>query len=131
MLFRSLLLAPDLGPEGQAALVRREGTGLEADVLVTGIPSSGEAATGAFLSRVQPRLIVIATGDRPATERSPPALRRRLRELGVPTLWTERIGALELRCWEDRLEVRDARGELLARIDRSDRPTDQGRAMAW
>ena len=126
-----LLLAPDLGPEGQAALVRREGSGLAADVLVTGIPSSGEAATGAFLSGVRPRLIVIATGDRPATERSPPALRRRLRELGVPTVWTERIGALELRCWKDRLEVRDAWGELRARIDRADRATDQGRAMAW
>ncbi|MEY4690339.1 MAG: hypothetical protein RIT19_664 [Verrucomicrobiota bacterium] len=122
-----ILLAPDLGPGGQAGVIRREGDRLAADVLITGVPSSGEAASGSFLDRVRPRLIVIATGDRPATERSPPALRRRLRGLGIPTVWTERVGSVQLRCWDDRLEVRDARGNLRMRLDRS----DQGRAMAW
>ena len=121
-----ILLAPDLGPEGQRALVRREGDALAADVLVTGIPASGEAASEAFLERVDPRLLVVATGDRPATERSPTGLRRRLRDRAGATLWTERLGTLELRCWEDRLEVRDSLGDLRMRLERP----AQGRAMA-
>lgn len=113
-----ILLAPDLGPEGQRALIQREGALLAADVLITGIPASGEAATEALLAQVNPRLLVVATGDRPATERSPAALRRRLRGRTGITLWTERIGALELRCWADRLEVRDAVGNLRLRLER-------------
>jgi beta-lactamase superfamily II metal-dependent hydrolase len=126
-----ILLAPDLGPDGQKALIRREGASLAADVLITGIPASGEAASEAFLAQVNPRLLVVATGDRPATERSPVALRRRLRERPGFTLWTERIGALELRCWADRLEVRDAFGDLRLRLERSDPTSLHGRATAW
>ena len=122
-----ILLAPDLGPEGQAALMRREGTALAADVLITGIPSSGEAASEAFLARVNPRLVVVATGDRPATERSPVSLRRRLRGRGFQALWTERLGALQLVCNENHLEVRDARGDSRFRIDHE----PQGSATAW
>ena len=126
-----ILLAPDLGPDGQKALIRREGASLAADVLITGIPASGEAASEALLAQVNPRLLVVATGDRPATERSPVALRRRLRGRPGLTLWTERIGALELRCWADRLEVRDALGDLRLRLDRSDPIRLQGNATAW
>jgi competence protein ComEC len=126
-----ILLAPDLGPEGQRALIQREGASLAADVLITGIPASGEAASEAFLSQVNPRLLVVATGDRPATERSPAALRRRLRGQTGITLWTERLGALELRCWANRLEVRDSVGALRLRLDRSESTSPQGRATAW
>jgi beta-lactamase superfamily II metal-dependent hydrolase len=126
-----ILLAPDLGPEGQRALIQREGASLAADVLITGIPASGEAASEAFLSQVSPRLLVVATGDRPATERSPAALRRRLRGQTGITLWTERLGALELRCWANRLEVRDSVGALRLRLDRSESTSPQGRATAW
>jgi len=134
-----ILLAPDLGPEGQRALIQRGGASLAADVLFTGIPASGEAASEALLAQVNPRLLVVATGDRPATERSPPALRRRLRERlrdplqGRPetTLWTERIGALQLRCWDNRLEVRDSNGELRWRLERPVQAGAQGSATAW
>jgi competence protein ComEC len=130
-----ILLAPDLGTEGQRALIRREGDGLSADVLITGVPAAGEAASEAFLERVDPRLVIVATGDRPATERSPASLRSRLRSRPGSTLWTERLGALELRCWDDRLEVRDSGGEVRMRLDRAALPDgsariDQGRAMA-
>ena len=134
-----ILLAPDLGPEGQRALIQRGGASLAADVLFTGIPASGEAASEALLAQVNPRLLVVATGDRPATERSSPALRRRLRERlrdqlqGRPetTLWTERIGALQLRCWDNRLEVRDSNGELRWRLERPVQAGAQGSATAW
>ena len=134
-----ILLAPDLGPEGQRALIQRGGASLAADVLFTGIPASGEAASEALLAQVNPRLLVVATGDRPATERSSPALRRRLRERlrdqlqGRPdtTLWTERIGALQLRCWDNRLEVRDSVGELRWRLERPVQAGAQGSATAW
>jgi competence protein ComEC len=134
-----ILLAPDLGPEGQRALIQRDGASLAADVLITGIPATGEAASEALLAHVNPRLLVVATGDRPATERSSPALRRRLRErLGdrlqrrmETTLWTERIGALQLRCWDNRLEVRDSMGELRCRLERPVQAAVQGSATAW
>lgn len=134
-----ILLAPDLGPEGQRALIQRGGASLAADVLITGNPASGEAASEALLAQVNPRLLVVATGDRPATERSSPALRRRLRERlrdqlqGRPdtTLWTERIGALQLRCWDNRLEVRDSVGELRWRLERPVQAGAQGSATAW
>jgi competence protein ComEC len=134
-----ILLAPDLGPEGQRALIQRGGASLAADVLITGNPASGEAASEALLAQVNPRLLVVATGDRPATERSSPALRRRLRERlrdqlqGRPetTLWTERIGALQLRCWDNRLEVRDSNGELRWRLERPVHAGAQGSATAW
>ena len=122
-----ILLAPDLGPEGQAALARREGPGLTADVLITGVPAAGEAATEAFLAQVAPRMVVVATGERPATERSPATLRRRMRGRPWTTLWTERTGALELQCHEDRIEVLDAAGTLRHRIDRVDRIEGSGR----
>ena len=134
-----ILLAPDLGPEGQRALIQRGGASLAADVLITGIPASGEAASEALLAQVNPRLLVVATGDRPATERSSPALRRRLRQRhrdplqgrAETTLWTERIGALQLRCWDNRLEVRDSVGELRWRLERPVPSGAQGSAMAW
>jgi competence protein ComEC len=129
-----ILLAPDLGPEGQAALVRRDGPGLAADVLITGVPAVGDAASDAFLAQVAPRLVVVATGERPATERSPASLRRRMRGRPWTTWWTERTGALELRCREDRIEILDAAGTLRHRIDRiggGDRSgPDQGSATA-
>jgi len=134
-----ILLAPDLGPEGQRALIQRGGASLAADVIITGIPASGEAASEALLAQVNPRLLVVATGDRPATERSSPALRKRLRERlrdqlqGRPetTLWTERVGALQLRCWDNRLEVRDSVGELRWRFERPVQAGAQGSATAW
>lgn len=122
----TVLLAPDLGSDGQAALVRREGPALAADVLITGLPASGEPATEAFLSRVNPSLLILATGDRPATGRSPAGLRRRMRGRPWTTLWTERLGTLELRCGEGQMEVRDASGVVLYRLDRS----TQGNATA-
>lgn len=121
-----VVIAPDLGAEGQRALIRRRKGSLAADVLITGIPASGEAVSDSWLTEVNPRLLVVATGDRPAQERSPVALRRRLRDRSFTTLWTERIGALELQCRPDRLEVRDASGTLRFRLDQP----DQGRAMA-
>ena len=134
-----ILLAPDLGSEGQLALIQRSGASLAADVLITGIPASGEAASEALLAQVNPRLLVVATGDRPATERSSPALRRRLRERLrdqlqgrlETTLWTERVGALQLRCWDNRLEVRDSVGELRWRFERPVQAGAQGSATAW
>jgi competence protein ComEC len=134
-----ILLAPDLGPEGQRALIQRGGASLAADVIITGIPASGEAASEALLAQVNPRLLVVATGDRPATERSSPALRKRLRERlrdqlqGRPetTVWTERVGALQLRCWDNRLEVRDSVGELRWRFERPVQAGAQGSATAW
>jgi beta-lactamase superfamily II metal-dependent hydrolase len=120
-----ILLAPDLGPLGQEALVRHHGGTLTADVLVTGIPRSGEAATDRFLAAVRPRLLIVATGRLPATERTPRTTRRRLLGQAFHVLFTEDVGALRLRFGRE-LEVFDSRGGRVLVLERG---RDQGIEM--
>jgi competence protein ComEC len=117
-----ILIAPDLGPLGQESLVRRHGGGFPADVLITGIPRSGEAATDRFLAMLGPRLLIVATGRLPATERTPRTTRRRLLNQTFHVLFTEEVGALRLRFGRE-LEVFDSRGDLVLTLDRG---PDQG-----
>ena len=112
-----VLLAPALGTEGQADLVRRMGSRLRADLLVTGNPRTGEAAGTELLAAVQPRVVIVTGSRGPALGKTPTAVRRRLREMPARVFYTEETGGLDLE-FGDRLEVRDARGELLGDWDR-------------
>lgn len=112
-----ILIAPDLGSLGQAALVRRHGGESAADVLITGIPRSGEAAAAGLLEVVRPRLLIMATGRFPATERTPRPTRRRLLNQSFHVLFTEDVGALRLR-FGRQLEAFDSRDGLILTLDR-------------
>ena len=112
-----VLIAPDLGPLGQESMVRRHGDELTADVLITGIPRSGEAASSRLLEAVRPRLLIMATGRFPATERTPRPTRRRLLNQPFHVLFTEDVGALRFRFGRE-LEVFDSRGGLILTLDR-------------
>ena len=81
-----VLFCSDLGSLGQSALLRQP-RDLRADILVAGMPKGGEPAHDALLDAVQPRLIVIADADSPATERVSPGLRARLVRRHVPVLF--------------------------------------------
>jgi competence protein ComEC len=100
-----ILLLSDLGRAGQQTLMEREST-LRADVVVAGVPTSGEPLYPWLLDALQPRLIIIASAEYPAGSQGNRALRSRLSSVGIPVIFTADTGAavIELRpkSWEVR-----------------------------
>lgn len=104
-----ILLVSDLSREGQAALLNRK-PDLRADVLVTGLPTDGEAVGDAFLGAVRPQLIIVGDSDLPATERASAGLRERLARTGIPVIYTRDTGAATLVLGVARWELRTMNG---------------------
>jgi competence protein ComEC len=104
-----ILLLSDLGRPGQDALLRRT-PDLRADIVVTGLPVQPEALGEALLDAIQPRLIIVADSDFPATERASPTLHERLARRQVPVIYTRATGAATIE-WRSRdWEVRTMSG---------------------
>src|ERR1017187_9566433 len=90
-----VLLLSDLGREGQSALLSRTNN-LRADVVIAGLPDEGEPLCDALLDAAQPKVIVIADSDFPATRRASPKLRARLEQKGIPVIYTRPAGAVTI-----------------------------------
>lgn len=90
-----LLLLSDLGRPGQNALLERT-PDLRAEVVIAGLPAVGEPLCDALLDTIQPRLIIVADAEFPATEHASATLRRRLAEHGIPVLYTRSTGPITL-----------------------------------
>jgi competence protein ComEC len=88
-----VLLCSDLGLAGQRALLERESE-LRADVVVAGMPTSGQPLTDALLDAIRPRAIILSSGEYPASERPTLALRGRLNRRHVPVFCTADDGAV-------------------------------------
>ncbi len=88
-----VLLLSDLGKPGQNLLLRRY-PDLKADLVIAGIPARTEPIADALLDSIQPRLLVVADAEYPATQRASAALRERLAARGTPVLYTRETGAL-------------------------------------
>ena len=88
-----VLLLGDLGRPGQEALMKRS-PDLHADIVITGLPEQGEALCDGLLDAINPRLIIVADSEFPATKRATPALRARLARPGVTVLYTRYAGAV-------------------------------------
>jgi len=97
-----ILLLSDLGEAGQEALLTRM-PDLRADIVVTGLPAAGEAVGDSLLEHLQPKLLIVADSEYPASERASPALRERLSRRAIPVVYTREAGAttlvLEHRGW--------------------------------
>ena len=65
-----------------------------ADLVIAGMPEQGEPLSDALLAGIQPRLIVLADTDFPASKRPKPALLARLSRAGVPVLRLTETGSL-------------------------------------
>lgn len=91
---RVLLLA-DLGRDGQRALLQRQAD-LRADIVITGPPAKNEPLADALLDAIQPRLIVLADDQSPASVRAGARLRERLLRRGVPVVFQSDEGAVVL-----------------------------------
>jgi beta-lactamase superfamily II metal-dependent hydrolase len=104
-----VLLLSDLGRPGQDALLERT-SDLRADIVVTGLPVQHEALSDALLDAIQPRVIIVADSEFPATERASPALRARLARRKVPVLYTRATGAATIEWRKRNWEVRTMSG---------------------
>jgi len=104
-----VLLLSDLGREGQSALLSRTNN-LRADIMIAGLPDEGEPLCDALLDAAQPKVIVIADSDFPATRRASPKLRARLEQRGIPVVYTRTAGAVTILLRPDGWELRTMGG---------------------
>ena len=103
-----ILLLSDLGRAGQGALLARTND-LRADIVVAGLPDGGEPLSDALIDAVQPKVIVIADSEFPATRRASRALKDRLEPKGIRVIYTRDSGAVKI--------VTDKRGWQLRTMD--------------
>ena len=66
---------------------------LRADIVVTGLPSASEALCDPLLDAIQPRAIIVADSEFPASERASPKLCERLAQRNVLVVYTRSSGA--------------------------------------
>jgi len=67
-----------------------------ADLVIAGLPNEGEPLCDALLDAIQPRAIVIADSELPATRRASRALRERLEQKKIPVIYTRSAGAVKI-----------------------------------
>jgi ComEC/Rec2-related protein len=92
---KRVLLLSELGRPGQEALLSRT-PDLRADIVVAGIPEQGEPLCEALREAIQPKLIIIADSEFPATKRANTKLRERLENRGIPVVYTSKSNAVVL-----------------------------------
>ena len=104
-----VLLLSALGRPGQNALLERKHD-LRADIVITGLPAATEAIGEELLDAVQPRVIIVADSEFPASARASPRLRERLAQRGIPVLYMRSEGAVTLELNHGRWELRTMSG---------------------
>ena len=90
-----ILLLSDLSRAGQSALLARTND-LHADIVVAGLPDGSEPLCDALIGAIQPRVIVIADSEFPATRRAGRALKERLRQTEIHVVFTRTTGAVKI-----------------------------------
>jgi competence protein ComEC len=107
-----ILLLSDLSRQGQDALLS-DLNGLHADIVVAGLPTSGEPLCDALINAIQPRVIVIADSEVPAQRRANRTLRERLEHSNVPVIYTRDSGAVTIDVQREGWKLRTMDGRLL------------------
>ena len=90
-----ILLLSDLGRVGQSTLLSRAND-LRADIVIAGLSSDGEPLCEALLDAIQPKVIVVADSEFPATRRAGRELKERLAGRKVPVIYTRTAGAVTI-----------------------------------
>ncbi len=106
----TVLLVSDLGRLGQEDLFNQTND-LRADIVVAGLPEKSQPLSDGLLDRVQPRIIIVADSEFPATKRAPAALRERLAQRNIPVLYTRKTGAVTLVAKPDGWELHTMDGQ--------------------
>jgi ComEC/Rec2-related protein len=105
-----VLLLSDLGRGGQSALLAHTND-LRADVVITGLPDGGEPLCDALLDAVQPKVIVVADSEFPATRRASRTLHERLDQRKIPVIYTRVSGAVKIVTRPDGWELKTMDGQ--------------------
>jgi beta-lactamase superfamily II metal-dependent hydrolase len=87
---------------------------LRADIVVAGLPTEGEPLNDALLDAIQPRAVVIADSEFPASRRAPQKLRERLARRDIPILYTRNAGAVGLTVRATGWELRPMIGPMIS-----------------
>ncbi|HTX21122.1 MAG TPA: ComEC/Rec2 family competence protein [Candidatus Aquilonibacter sp.] len=90
-----ILLLSDLSRAGQSELLSTTND-LHADIVVAGLPNEGEPLANALIAAIQPKVIVIADSDYPATRRASRELKDRLAATRIPVIYTRDSGAVRI-----------------------------------
>lgn len=91
-----ILLLSDLGVDGQAVLLADHASDLRADIVVAGLPATGEPLSPQLLAAIRPKLIILADSEFPPRRRAGDDLRDRLDASGVPVIYTSTAGAVRI-----------------------------------
>lgn len=116
-----VLLLSDLGRPGQSALLERA-PDLRADIIVTGLPASGDALRDTLLDALQPCVIIVSDSDFPATRRASPKLCERLARRNIPVLYTRSAGSVTIEFGRNQWTLRTMSGIRLTGRNQSGQP---------
>lgn len=105
-----ILLLSDLGRRGQEVLLNRSND-VRADLVVTGLPVQTEPVADALLEAIQPKVIIVADSEFPATERARPVLRERLEAHGVPVIYESQEGTVTIRVRSEAWHLQTSTGK--------------------
>ena len=90
-----VLLLSDLSRNGQSALLARTND-LRADLVIAGLPTEGEPLCDALIDAIQPKVIIIADSEFPATRRASRTLHERLEQRKIPVIYTRTADAVKI-----------------------------------
>ena len=107
-----ILLLSDLGRPGQESLMA-SGQDLRADIVVAGLPEQAEPVCDALLAAVEPKILIVADSEFPATKRASPRLCERLAARGIPVFYTRKSGAVTIIVRPKTWELQNAGGQKL------------------
>jgi len=90
-----ILLLSELSRSAQSELLSRTND-LRADIVVAGLPEKNEPLCDDLIAAIQPKLIVIADAEFPASRRASRALHERLAQTKIPVIYTRTAGAVRI-----------------------------------
>jgi ComEC/Rec2-related protein len=108
-----ILLLGDLGRAGQEALLQRY-QDLKADIIVTGLPDNGEPVCNGLLSAANPKILIVADTEYPATKRASAALKSRLASAGPNLIFTRFSGAVVITARPDGVKVSVSKSSIFS-----------------
>lgn len=110
-----MLLLSDLSRAGQSGLLSKTND-LHADIVVAGLPNGEEPLVDTLLTAVQPRVIVIADSDFPASRRANARLKERLAQTKLPVFYTRDCGAIRIIAGKAGWKLQTVEGNIFSNL---------------
>ncbi|HVU28356.1 MAG TPA: ComEC/Rec2 family competence protein [Verrucomicrobiae bacterium] len=114
-----ILLLSDLSRAGQSGLLSQTND-LRADIVIAGLPNEGEPLSNTLINAIQPKIIVIADSEFPATRRASQQLKERLAQTKIPVIYTRDSSAAKIVADKNGWHLQTADGQKFNSISSSD-----------